>query len=292
MTYKNMSYISGIIIFLAFIIFFGGVLWLSGERILSLKEYRVYFKFPDVVGLRDRSQVFMRGYRIGWTKEAKFEKDGVLIRVDIKREYKIPIDSKIEINTLNLIGEKAITIAPGTSKQMLKPNGILEGTNKDIMIMAKNILTDFKENLDKGEIYKKILEVSQTLGSFHNLFEKLDAKIDKLDMNFYNEQIHEIGQAASDLRGLVNQTRKAVDKFSIQSNTSLQNFDQTLQQFSKLSTELLQISQRLNAGEGTAGELLKNKEYIQNLNSTISELKLLIEDIKKNPKKYISLSVF
>ena len=109
---------------------------------------------------------------------------------------------------------------------------------------------------------------------------------------FYNEQIHEIGQAASDLRGLVNQTRKAVDKFSIQSNTSLQNFDQTLQQFSKLSTELLQISQRLNAGEGTAGELLKNKEYIQNLNSTISELKLLIEDIKKNPKKYISLSVF
>ena len=158
--------------------------------------------------------------------------------------------------------------------------------------MAKNILTDFKENLDKGEIYKKILEVSQTLGSFHNLFEKLDAKIDKLDMNFYNEQIHEIGQAASDLRGLVNQTRKAVDKFSIQSNTSLQNFDQTLQQFSKLSTELLQISQRLNAGEGTAGELLKNKEYIQNLNSTISELKLLIEDIKKNPKKYISLSVF
>lgn len=292
MTYRNMSYISGIIIFLAFIIFFGSVMWLSGERILSLKEYRVYFKFPDVVGLRDRSQVFMRGYRIGWTKEAKFESDGVLIRVDVKRKFKIPIDSRIEINTLNLIGEKAITISPGTSTQLLKPNGVLSGENKDIMILAKNIFTEFKEKLDEGDIYKKILEVAQTLGSFHSLFEKLDAKIDKLDMDSYNKQIQEIGQTASDLRGFVEEAQKDVKKISLQSSASLQNFDQTLQQFSKLSSELLQISQRLNAGEGTAGELLNNKVYVQNLNSTISELKLLIDDFKKNPKKYISVSVF
>lgn len=292
MTYKNMSYISGIIIFLAFIIFFGSVLWLSGERILSLKEYRVYFKFPDVVGLRDRSQVFMRGYRIGWTKEAKFESDGVLIRVDVKRKFKIPIDSKVEINTLNLIGEKAITISPGTSAQFLRPNEVLNGENKDVMILAKNIFTEFKEKLDEGEIYRKILHLSETISASHSLFEKLNAKIDKLDIDSYNKQIQEIGQTASDLRGFVDEAQKDVHKFSMQSSATLQNFDQTLQQFSKLSTELIQISQRLNAGEGTAGELLNNKEYIQNLNSTISDLKLLIDDLKKNPKKYISVSVF
>lgn len=287
-----MSYISGIIIFLAFIIFFGSVLWLSGERILSLKEYRVYFKFPDVVGLRDRSQVFMRGYRIGWTKEAKFESDGVLIRVDVKRKFKIPIDSKIEINTLNLIGEKAITISPGISAQFLRPNEVLNGENKDVMILAKNIFTEFKEKLDEGEIYKKILDLSETISASHSLFEKLNAKIDKLDIDSYNKQIEEIGQTASDLRGFVDEAQKDVHKFSTQSRATLQNFDQTLQQFSKLSTELIQISQRLNAGEGTAGELLNNKEYIQNLNSTISDLKLLIDDLKTNPKKYISVSVF
>lgn len=287
-----MSYISGIIIFLAFIIFFGSVLWLSGERILSLKEYRVYFKFPDVVGLRDRSQVFMRGYRIGWTKEAKFDSDGVLIRVDVKRKFKIPIDSKIEINTLNLIGEKAITITPGTATQWLQPNEVLYGENKDIMILAKNIFAEFKTKMDAGEFYTRILEVSQTLGSFHSLFEKLNAKIDKLDMDSYNRQIQQIGQTASALRNLIDETQKDINKFSLQSSASMQNFDQALQQFSTLSTELIQISQRLNAGEGSAGELLNNKEYIQNLNSTISDLKLLIDDFKKNPKKYISVSVF
>lgn len=292
MTYKNMSYISGIIIFLAFIIFFGSVLWLSGERIFSLKEYRVYFKFPDVVGLRDRSQVFMRGYRIGWTKEAKFESDGVLIRVDIKRKFKIPIDSKIEINTLNLIGEKAITITPGASTQVLKPNEVLAGENKDVMILAKSIFTEFKAKLDEGAIYKKILELSETLSASHSMFKKLDDKIDKLDMDSYNRQIQEIGWTASELRRFVQQAQHDVNHFSRQSTATMQHFDQTLQQFSKLSTELIQISQRLNAGQGTAGELLNNKEYIENLNTTISELKLLIDDFKKNPKKYISVSVF
>ena len=61
MTYKKMSYISGLIIFFSAVTLLWSILWLSGQRIISSSEYRLYFKFADVVGLRDRSQVFMRG---------------------------------------------------------------------------------------------------------------------------------------------------------------------------------------------------------------------------------------
>ena len=116
--YNKMSYISGVIIFFSAVIFLISVLWLSGARILSASEYKIYFRFTDVVGLRDRSQVFMRGYRVGWTKDVMFEKDDVLVRVDVKKRFQIPKDSKIEINTLNFIGEKAITISPGVSTNL------------------------------------------------------------------------------------------------------------------------------------------------------------------------------
>jgi phospholipid/cholesterol/gamma-HCH transport system substrate-binding protein len=48
----------------------------------------------------------------------------------------------------------------------------------------------------------------------------------------------------------------------------------------------------MNRGEGSAGELLNNKEYIQTLSATIEQLKSLIDDIEKNPRKYFKFSVF
>ena len=47
----------------------------------------------------------------------------------------------------------------------------------------------------------------------------------------------------------------------------------------------------LESGQGTAGMLMKDKQLYDNMNSAASELKLLIEEIKKNPKKYLNVRV-
>ncbi len=292
MNYKKASYISGVIIFFSFLLFFGSILWLSGERILSAKEYKVFIKFPDVVGLKDHSSVFMRGYRIGWTKDVKFESDGILVRVDIKRRFHIPIDSRIEINTMNFIGEKAITITPGTSAEVLKPLGILHGENKDIVIIAKSILTAIKSKIDEGSFDHAVQQITEIVSNSHTVVRKMVDKIEKVDIDSYNRQVIEIGEAAKKLREFADNTQDSMNRFSAESTTTLQNLNRSLALFSELSTEITQIAQKLNRGDGTAGELLNSKVYLENLNTTVLELKLLIEDIEKNPKKYVDLSIF
>jgi phospholipid/cholesterol/gamma-HCH transport system substrate-binding protein len=58
-----------------------------------------------------------------------------------------------------------------------------------------------------------------------------------------------------------------------------------------ISARLDDLTTKLNAGEGTAGQLLKNREMYDNLNSAVNELKGLIADIRKDPKKYLNVKV-
>jgi phospholipid/cholesterol/gamma-HCH transport system substrate-binding protein len=51
------------------------------------------------------------------------------------------------------------------------------------------------------------------------------------------------------------------------------------------------ITGRLSAGEGTAGQLLQNKQLYENMNQTVTELRSLLTEIKKDPKKYLNVKV-
>ncbi|MGE5358042.1 MAG: MlaD family protein [Bacteroidales bacterium] len=58
-----------------------------------------------------------------------------------------------------------------------------------------------------------------------------------------------------------------------------------------VAARLDDLTTKLNAGEGTAGQLLKNREMYDKLTSAIDELKGLIADIRKDPKKYLNVRV-
>jgi phospholipid/cholesterol/gamma-HCH transport system substrate-binding protein len=48
---------------------------------------------------------------------------------------------------------------------------------------------------------------------------------------------------------------------------------------------------RLNDGEGTAGQLLKDKQLYENMNGVVVDLRTLVDAIKKDPKKYLNVKV-
>ncbi len=60
---------------------------------------------------------------------------------------------------------------------------------------------------------------------------------------------------------------------------------------SSVTDHLDQVVGRLNAGEGTAGQLLKDKQLYENMNGAVGDLRRLINEIYKNPKKYLNVKV-
>ena len=48
---------------------------------------------------------------------------------------------------------------------------------------------------------------------------------------------------------------------------------------------------RPQKGQGTAGQLLHDKQLYDNMNAAANELRGLIADIRKDPKKYLNVRV-
>ena len=299
MTYKKMSYIAGLIVFLAAIVFLFGILWLSGNQIFFSNEYKLDILFDDVVGLQDQSPVFLRGYRIGSTKEVKFEEEKIRVTISVDKRFRIPADSKVEINMLNFLGEKGIMVLPGYAKEYLKPNSVITGENKDLMSLAKNILFTTKEKVEEGDLNRVIANISESAESLSKLLGTVNTKVDNLDIALYNTQIMELGQAGKGLKEFLDVAQGETQNFSAESRMSLDKFNltldqvnDTLEQLAALSSELSEIARDINTGRGTAGELLQNKAYIESLNDTIIQLTAFLEDIRENPKKYVKFSIF
>ena len=73
---------------------------------------------------------------------------------------------------------------------------------------------------------------------------------------------------------------------------SATDFDKTLNQAISVLSETQKILSAVNAQRGTIGQLVYDQEFYHRLNGIAKELRDLLQDFKKNPKRYIDLSVF
>jgi phospholipid/cholesterol/gamma-HCH transport system substrate-binding protein len=301
MTMNNtkMGLISGVIVFVGLVVFFGGILWLSGNQFLSSKDIRIYIDFIDAAGLQDQAPVQMRGFRIGWTKDVEFREKFIRVAVDIRKKYPVPVDSRAEINLLNFMGEKAVTIIPGTSDTYLVDGGILKGENRDIMALAKNILADAKEKIEEGSLDEAITKVKETVENLRSLVTGMDSKVKSIDIDSINSQVAAVGEAGRSLKAFLATAEEKTIEFTSSSRESMAKLDQTMERLnevfsevSALSSDLQSVARDIRYGGGTASELINNKEFYVNLNNAIAEIKALIEDVKKHPKKYVKFSLF
>ena len=67
--------------------------------------------------------------------------------------------------------------------------------------------------------------------------------------------------------------------------------EQLFTRLSSTATRLDEISGRLAAGQGTAGMLLQDRQLYENMSAAVTELRGLVSDIRKDPKKYLNVKV-
>jgi len=66
---------------------------------------------------------------------------------------------------------------------------------------------------------------------------------------------------------------------------------QLYDRFTNVSTRLDQLVSGIENGRGTAGQLLKDQRLYENMNQAAGEMRALIAEIRKDPKKYLNVRV-
>ena len=59
----------------------------------------------------------------------------------------------------------------------------------------------------------------------------------------------------------------------------------------QMTARVNEVVAGLNSGQGTAGQLLRDKQLYENMSHAAAELRGLLADIRKDPKKYLRVSV-
>ena len=93
--------------------------------------FQAVFTFAN--GIKDAAPVRLAGTDVGIVKGIKIYTDAqdkhIKVRINcwVKEGVNIPIDSKVMINQLGLLGEKYVEIIPGQSAEFIKANAVIFG---------------------------------------------------------------------------------------------------------------------------------------------------------------------
>jgi len=268
----------GITVLAALLILVFGVMWGKGSNFMS-KRIQLTAHFQDVRGLEKGNLVTIRGIEMGEVSNIVLTKDYAEVQMLIKTEVPLYTDARVFIEDKDLMGEKQISMSPGNNHQPLNPNQVLIGVTRvsmlDILMgverliaQAENVLFNLKGVLDQGRVNKVFKNLETTSSEANQILA---------------ENRKSIRATMMQLEAIMNRLKE--DSTAVRFGNLISRMDSMMASLTRFALE----SER---ADGTLGKLVRDKKLYEHLVKTSSDLDSLISDVKKNPKRYIHVSVF
>lgn len=263
-------------------------------------RYVVTTLLPDAGGIRRGDPVQMRGVNIGRVQSFHISRGGVEIRLEIEGEYRIPRDSRVELRSFSLLSGLAAVVLPGTSPEDAVGGEVLPGSSETGLFQTATSIADETEKT-LGRVQALLSE--STVQNVESSSARLKDLLQQLS-EVTGEQRRELKALVTSLRASAGQVEKAtagpeleqslkrIDELTVKADTTVQSLERS-------SRSLEGVLGRVERGEGTLGKLTADdalyanvNKTVDNLNAAATDLRELLQDLKKNPRRYLKFSVF
>jgi phospholipid/cholesterol/gamma-HCH transport system substrate-binding protein len=292
-----------------------GYNFLKGRNLFS-KPSKIYAIYDNTMGLPNTAPVYFKGLQIGVTGE-KYEMDEratkIVVPITLTKKILIPRNSiaiisgsalgisasVIEIKPGNdttrfiQVGDTLITNAPSdllneVTKQLNPVLYQVENAVRSLDSVLRIIGSTFDVNA-KNNVQSILANVQKTtaglITSSTSLQQLLNTQTGALAGSLNNVQSFtgNLVKNNEKINGIMENMGKASTKFAEL------NLDQTLGKFNESIDELKAVIAKLNNDNGTLGMLIKDPAIYNRINGLTQSMNTLVDDIKVNPKRYISL---
>jgi len=296
---------TGIIAVLIIGISIWGFNFLKGKNLLDPGSRTFKVEYARIGGLSKSSAVTINGLKVGKVANIQFdtseEKRGHLfVTFIVDNDFEFSKKSIVKIYSPNPLSGSNLAIIPNYEGDMAVTGDLLQGE------MEENLFTSIGERLNP--LQQKIESV---IVRADTLFSGLNKVLNKKTIEGVNSSILGLSAVIVDVRKTIHTVNDMVLDNQENLKTSLENTKNITENFSRVSENLNavdfnkiinkaeeavgnfnEMSKKINAGEGTIGQLLNDQRMYDNLEAATAELEQLLRDIKLNPKRYIHFSVF
>jgi phospholipid/cholesterol/gamma-HCH transport system substrate-binding protein len=320
----------GVVVILGIALLVFGTMWLQGLR-FGYEEQIVQARFVEVGQLLNGSSVKFRGVPIGRVRSIELERSGaaVIVTMAIAEDVRLPEDPVVLLAPESMFGDWQAEIAarasfpyydyaespvpgvlPGYSlPDMSRLTAVADQIARNLATISTRFELAFTEEtaLNIREAIENIQEVSEQLTG---LVSKQQLALEEVAENL--ERTSEAaGQAAITMQRAFAEIEQAIGGGRLTS--IVQNVERTTARTDSLALLLVAASRDLRAtaltadttfrqisalaaavqrGEGTLGMLLRDTALYVTLVETNVEVQALLEDIRRNPRRYINLTIF
>ncbi|MFH1321261.1 MAG: MlaD family protein [Bacteroidota bacterium] len=307
----------GVLVTAAIAVLIWGLNYLKGHNFFYPKnEY--YAVYQQIDGLVEANPVQVNGFHVGQVDDVFFHPDNsgnVVVKFIIDKDAIIlPRDTKARIFSSDLLGSKAVELILGVDTVFLqsgdtlfpdmeeklkdavnrqirplkeKAEELIASMDSAVTIVQMVLNKDARENLSKGfESIKSALEN----------FEKTSINLNDLiadNKQRLTDIFISIESISSNIKNSKEELSNAINNFSaISDSLAKADLISTINNANKAMLHASSVFEKIDKGEGTIGLLVNNDSLYNDLERAASNLDMLVEDIRLNPKRYAHFSVF
>lgn len=285
-----------------------GIRFLSGIDIFS-RNIIYYASYENVSGLQTAAPITIHGVKVGTIESITFDPSkgsDVKVALAVKRQYRLPVDTRAVIYDNGIMGGKAIKLDLGSSSELLKRGDqIISDSGSDMMSSIGNELGDLKGKLTLvadnlatalANINTLVEQNTDNLSGTISNLNSISASLDGV-LKSERKNIEGIVTSLNGLAEMLNQNTERFDRIignvdAVAEQLEQAKVDSLVKAFTSTADNLSRMLASINAGEGSVGELMNDKELYDNLAAASGNLSALLADLKEHPARYVHFSVF
>ena len=278
--------------------------YLRGEDIFN-KEYKITGKYENVEGLVPSAPVFIKGFKAGKVTEVNYmTEDGEFeVVCSVSSSFPVPMDSKMVIYAVDLMGGKGVKIALGEAEESAEDGAQLE--------------TAFEAGLvdELGASIKPLLaKVGNTLDSLSVLVSGVNTMLSEENVRRIDGTLANLEKTMSSVKGIaatINGKSAELEAFmdnlsafsgkleglSEKVDTTITGFNGVVDQLNEadikgLVASFKELVENINDPDGSINKLMKDDSVYNSVDSLLNDVNILVKKIQENPRKYLKISVF
>ena len=283
----------------AVFILVAGIMWFKEFQVGG--QYRhLIAEFESTSGLQTGDAVEVAGVTAGSVETIEYRRGKAQVTMKIDRNVRLYAGTQVLIQTVGIMGQRMVSIIPGPETgEPIPDDRVLVGEYEVGLtgLMSEGgrtltVLTDLAARVDSlfgslqatGDLDRTLrnvdtitLETANLLSDTRPALTRSLASLDTL-----------LAEMNSAFVGRGEGLGESIDR----SRASLERLEQTLDRANTSLARVDTLLARMVQGEGTAGKMLGDEDLYDELRDTLRETRILLTDIRQDPRKYFNFSVF
>jgi phospholipid/cholesterol/gamma-HCH transport system substrate-binding protein len=265
---------------------------LSQDNLLQ-KTYSYEFVFPEIGGLREGDNVFLRGMDIGRVKQTDLQDGHVRVYVTLDVPVRLRRGYSIDVVDSSLLGGKHLKIyegpeeAPEVGENITilgsKPVQMIEEINRAMAELQQSINSvnagqgTLGKLLKDETVYNNLTQISEDLKQLMSRVKQGEGTVGRLlaadDGQMYEDgkaflaNLRTISQNLADGKGTLGQLMSGED-------AAFEDLEATL-------ASIRSIAESIDKGEGTLGKLVRNSELYDETTLLVEDVRAAVDDLRE-----------